>query len=58
MNKVKQKISGCFRNIFHGTYFCKIRSMLISGRKNNKDPFLIIQEAFQKIISLEDILAT
>lgn len=58
MNKVKQKISGCFRNIINGTYFCKIRSMLLSSRKNNKNPFLIIQEAFQKIISLEDILAT
>lgn len=56
MNKVKQKISGCFRNLINGTYFCKIRSMLLSSRKNNKNPFLIIQEAFQKIISLEDVL--
>ena len=58
MSKVKQKISGCFRNVAFGDHFCKIRSMFISARKNDKNIFQIIQTAFQGVISLEEILAS
>ena len=58
MSKVKQKISGCFRNIASGDNFCKIRSMIISARKNKKNIFNIMQEAFTKNISIQDLTAT
>lgn len=58
MSKVKQKISGCFRNIANGDTFCKIRSLIISARKNQKNIFKIIQDAFRKIITIDAVLAT
>ena len=57
MAKVKQKISGCFRNVASGDSFCKIRSMLISAKKNQKNIFNTIQKAFRKKISINDLLA-
>jgi len=58
MSKIKQKISGCFRQIAGGNAFCKIRNMLTSARKNDKNAFEIIQEAFHKIITVDDLLPT
>ena len=57
MNKVKQKISGCFRNLNLAEHFCKIRGLLISSRKNDKNPFEMIQMAFRKILALEHVIA-
>ena len=58
MHKVKQKISGCFRSEWLAEQYCKIRSMLVSGRKNNHNPLELIQLAFTKKLSLKHILAT
>lgn len=58
MLKVKQKISGCFRNVEGGHNFCKIRSMLVSAKKNSKNIFDILEKSFRKIISIDEILAT
>jgi len=57
MMKVKQKISGCFRNISGGENFCRIRSVISTTKKNKKNVFDILQIAFQKIISIEVLLA-
>jgi transposase len=57
MNKVKQKISGFFKSKEGDDNFCKIRSVLSTGRKNKRNIFQILQEAFQRIISVEDLLA-
>ncbi len=56
MTKVKQKISGCFRNIVGGDNFCKIRSVISTAKKNKKNIFDILQIAFQKTISVENLL--
>lgn len=56
MNKVKQKISGCFRNKSGGDDFCKIRSVISTTKKNKKNIFSTLQKAFYKIISTDDLL--
>ena len=58
MHKIKQKISGCFRSEWIAEQYCKIRSMLVSGRKNRHNPFELIQRAFTRKLSLKYILAT
>lgn len=58
MHKVKKKISGCFRSDLGSENFCKIRSVISTAKKNKKNIFLILQEAFHKIISAGDLLAT
>jgi len=57
MMKVKQKISGCFRNIVGGENFCRIRSVISTAKKNKKNIFDVLQAAFQKTISVEVLLA-
>jgi len=56
MLKIKQKISGCFRKASWGNNFCRIRSFIISTKKNDKNVFKMIQKAFHKRISVKDIL--
>ncbi len=56
MMKVKQKISGCFRNKTGGENFCRIRGALSTAKKNKKNIFNVLQEAFYNIISVEDLL--
>ncbi len=57
MMKVKQKISGCFRNKAGGNNFCRIRSVISTAMKNKKNIFNILQESFQTIISVDSLLA-
>ena len=57
MNKVKQKISGCFRSKTGGDNFCRIRSVISTAKKNKKNIFNILQKAFQEIISADFLLA-
>jgi transposase len=56
MTKVKQKISGCFRTKTGGENFCRIRGTLSTAKKNKKNIFTILQDAFCEVISLEHLL--
>jgi len=58
MNKVKQKISGCFRKANGVNNFCKIRSVISTAKKNSVNIFDVLTEAFQKIISVDLLLKT
>ena len=48
MIKVKQKISGCFREPDYATYFARVRSYISTLKKNEQDILLNIQNAFIK----------
>jgi transposase len=56
MEKVKQKISGCFRSIVGGINSCTIRGTISTAKKNKKNVFDTLQTAFHKIISTDDLL--
>ena len=56
MHKVKQKVSGCFRSVWLAEQYCKIRGLLVTGRKNGHNPFELIQWAFTKKFALKHIL--
>ncbi|VGO19012.1 hypothetical protein SCARR_01066 [Pontiella sulfatireligans] len=47
MNKVKQKISGCFRDTGHFEDFCRIRSYICTARKNTTGAFEALSGLFQ-----------
>lgn len=47
MNKVKQKISGCFRSTLHSEDFCRIRSYICTARKNAVGAFESISGLFR-----------
>jgi len=45
MIKVKQKVSGCFRSFYHGTYFARIRGYISTLKKNNQGVLANIVQA-------------
>ncbi len=47
MMKVKQKISGCFRNPEYAKYFARARSYISTLKKNNQEVLLNILKAFE-----------
>lgn len=57
MNKVKKKISGCFRTSDAGENSCVIRSTLSTAKKNSKNIFDILHQAFSKTISVDNLLS-
>ena len=47
MTKVQQKISGCFRSFKGAEIFCRVRSYLLTCRKNGVDPTSALNLLFQ-----------
>lgn len=47
MTKLKQKISGCFRSWTGAKYFARIRSFIISARKQNRNILDDLTDTFQ-----------
>ena len=49
MIKVKQKVSGCFRTLDGAEQFCRVRGYISTARKNAKNVFDAIKDAFNGI---------
>lgn len=49
MVKVKQKVSGCFRTLEGAEQFAHVRGYISTARKNAKNVFDAIKEAFNGI---------
>lgn len=56
MMKLKQKISGCFRSKNGAQYFARIRSFIMSARKQNRNVFKDLINIFQHNSTWEDIV--
>lgn len=46
MMKVKQKISGCFRSLYGANIFTRIRSFIVTARKQNVNVFEALNDLF------------
>jgi transposase len=46
MMKVKQKISGCFRSFDGARFFARIRSFIVTARKQNINVFKALKNLF------------
>ena len=49
MMKVKQKVSGCFRTLEGAEQFGRVRGYISTARKNTKNVFEAIKDAFNRI---------
>lgn len=47
MNKLKQKISGCFRSLGGANFFCRIRPYISSARKQGYSPMIALESALR-----------
>jgi hypothetical protein len=46
MNKVKMKVSGCFRSLTAGQEFMAIRSLVATAVKQGRDPIQVLRQVF------------
>ena len=56
MVKVKTKVSGCFRTFEGAEQFCRVRGYISTTRKNAKNVFEAIKDAFNGIPFIPFIL--
>ncbi|MFH1541568.1 MAG: IS66 family transposase [bacterium] len=58
MNKVKEKISGCFRSMHGAQMFCHIRSYISTTRKQGGNTLAALQSAIQGLPRLPSVSPT
>jgi transposase len=56
MVKVRQKISGTFRNIYRVEDYCKIRSYISTIKKQNKDVFKALIDSFTPSFKVHPVI--